>query len=56
MGSDLILFAVRHLRSLGARMVYITSKHRAGANIGPLLHRLGFMHDEDVYALRLDQE
>lgn len=55
-GSELILFAVDHLRQLGARMVYITSKHRAGANIGPLLWRLGFTHDEDVYAKRLDQE
>ncbi len=56
LGSDMVMFAVQHLRSLGARMVYITSKHRAGANIGPLLWRLGFMHDEDVYAMRLDQE
>jgi GNAT superfamily N-acetyltransferase len=56
LGSDLIRFAKEHLRQLGVAMIYLHSKHRAGVNIGPLLGRLGFRHDEDVWSIRLDEE
>ncbi len=56
LGSDLIRYAKDHLRSLGVSMLYLHSKHRTGVNIGPLLRRLGFRHDEEVYSMRLDQE
>lgn len=55
-GASLITFAHRRLREDGVTMLMQHSKHRSDINIGPLLHRLGYEHMDDIWCIRLDGE
>lgn len=55
-GFMLIGYVHRQLRAEGVTLLMQHGKHRSDLNIGPLLHRLGYEHVDDLWAIRLDGE
>lgn len=55
-GAALIRFCHARLRDEGVTLLVQHGKHRSDLNIGPLLHRLGYEHVDDLWCIRLDGE